>query len=90
MKRLSPLVIAIVVLTIILSSMNSCKAQASTAVKDTVTVTFAGTSEYGTPMYNVKLPNGSTIEYMYAEEIAASIASGKWQYNEDLILNSKK
>jgi len=30
--------------------------------------------------------DGKTIEYMYAEEIAKSLQTGVWEYNEDLAL----
>lgn len=56
-----------------------------TATK-TVTITNAGNVE-GRPIYNVKLPNGKTIESMYSEEIAHGLKTGNWNYNEDLKLN---
>lgn len=30
--------------------------------------------------------DGKTMEYMYAEEIAMSLKTGKWEYNEDLAI----
>lgn len=30
--------------------------------------------------------DGKTMEYMYAEEIANSLRTGVWEYNEDLAL----
>lgn len=30
--------------------------------------------------------DGKTMEYMYAEEIAKSLQTGVWEYNEDLAL----
>jgi hypothetical protein len=34
------------------------------------------------PFFNVILPDGKTLENMYAEEIALSLMSGKWQYDD--------
>lgn len=30
--------------------------------------------------------DGKTLEYMYAEEIAKSLQTGVWEYNEDLAI----
>ena len=38
------------------------------------------------PMFTVKLPNGKTLEHMYAEEIAQGLLDGEWASDEDLRL----
>jgi hypothetical protein len=38
----------------------------------------------GRPVYSVLLDDGTGLDLMYAEEIAHSLVTGKWQYNEDL------
>jgi hypothetical protein len=37
-------------------------------------------------MFTVKLPNGKTLEHMYAEEIAQGLLDGKWIYDEAMTL----
>lgn len=44
----------------------------------------------GRPMYSILVKDGKItkciMENMYAEEIANSLKTGVWQYNEDLIV----
>lgn len=40
------------------------------------------------PMFNVIFPDGKALENMYAEEIAHSLATGKWEYNDMLTLTT--
>lgn len=40
------------------------------------------------PMFNVIFPDGKALENMYAEEIAHSLATGEWQYNDMLTLTT--
>lgn len=42
----------------------------------------------GRQTYHVKVGK-KTYQYMYAEEIANSLKTGVWEYNEDLKLESK-
>ena len=42
------------------------------------------------PMFNVIFPDGKALENMYAEEIANSLATGKWEYNDMLTLTTEK
>jgi hypothetical protein len=41
-------------------------------------------SDEDRPMFTVKLPNGTVYEHFYAEEIAHSLITGKWEHDEDL------
>ena len=52
-----------------------------------VVIQNAGDVE-GRKTYHVKVGN-VTYEYMYAEEIANSLKTGVWEYNEDLKIESK-
>ena len=42
----------------------------------------------GRPTFTVYFSDGKALDYMYAEEIAQSLKTGKWQYDEDLTLAS--
>ena len=44
----------------------------------------------GRPVYDVVLKNDSLVEHMYAEEIAYSLTTGKWQYNEMLRIQEER
>jgi hypothetical protein len=35
-------------------------------------------------MYSIILPDSTALDCMYPEEIAKSLNTGKWQYDEDL------
>ena len=37
----------------------------------------------GRPTYKVVLDDENVLDYMYVEEIAESLLSGEWHYNED-------
>lgn len=38
----------------------------------------------GRELFTLKLSNGSTVEYVYREEIINYMETGKFEYNEDL------
>ena len=38
----------------------------------------------GRQTFNVRIEGKAAMEYMYAEEIANSLITGVWDYNEDL------
>ena len=80
MKRLFTLVILVTTL------MLSCKVQDNNQNKPVATIVSENTDKEGRPMFTVKLPNGKTIEHMYAEEIAQGLLDGKWIYDEDMTL----
>jgi hypothetical protein len=46
-------------------------------------------SHDGRPTFTVYFSDGKALDYMYAEEIAQSLNTGKWEYDEDLTLASK-
>lgn len=51
------------------------------------TVQFAD-SVGGRPTYNISFPDSTGLDSMYPEEIAASLITGKWQYNEDFRIDT--
>jgi hypothetical protein len=44
----------------------------------------------GRPVYDVVLKNDSLVEHMYSEEIANSLNTGKWQYDEMLRIEGEQ
>jgi hypothetical protein len=49
-----------------------------------ITIVFSDTTDDGRPMYSILLSDSTGLDSMYPEEIANSLNTGKWQYNEDL------
>lgn len=52
------------------------------------TVVPADTVE-GRQTYNVLFEDETGLDSMYPEEIAKSLVTGRWQYNEDLIVTER-
>lgn len=50
----------------------------------TFVVVHSGDSMNHRPLFHVYLNHRHLIEHMYAEEIAESLRTGNWAYNEDL------
>ena len=40
----------------------------------------------GRPTFNIEFEDGKVLEQMYGEEIAQSLITGKWRYNEYLMI----
>jgi len=43
----------------------------------------------GRPTYSVIFDDEKALDFMYAEEIGNSLATGKWEYDEDLKITDK-
>lgn len=54
-----------------------------------ITVTFADSVD-GRPTFYVEFPDSTGLDAMYPEEIANSLNTGKWDYNEDLIITERQ
>lgn len=74
----------LLILLVSTSLFMSCKTEKVHETSDAVVVTEESDEER--PMFTVKLPNGTTLEHLYAEEIANGLLTGKWETNEDLKL----
>ncbi len=79
-KKLLTLVIVLTTL------MLSCKVQGNNQNQPVATIISENADKEGRPMFTVKLPNGKTLEHMYAEEIAQGLLDGKWIYDEAMTL----
>ena len=44
----------------------------------------------GRPTYTVIFEDEKAMDHMYAEEIGNSLATGKWDYDEDLVITTEK
>lgn len=44
----------------------------------------------GRPTYTVIFEDEKALDFMYAEEIGNSLATGKWDYDEDLVITTEK
>jgi hypothetical protein len=44
----------------------------------------------GRPTYNIIFEDEKGLEHMYGEEIGKSLATGKWDYDEDLVITTEK
>lgn len=55
--------------------------------EDEIRIVITKDEHEGRPLFTVIFSDGSALDYMYAEEIAYSLRTGKWTYNEDFKLN---
>lgn len=44
----------------------------------------------GRPTYSVIFEDEKGMDHMYGEEIGNSLATGKWDYDEDLVITTEK
>ena len=44
----------------------------------------------GRPTYTVLFEDEKGLDHMYGEEIGNSLATGKWDYDEDLVITTEK
>lgn len=44
----------------------------------------------GRPTYSVIFEDEKAMDHMYGEEIGNSLATGKWDYDEDLVITTEK
>lgn len=58
-------------------------------IKEGVLIVPAGEDpDTGRPLFNVLFPDNKGMENMYAEEIALSLSTGEWQYNDMVTLTT--
>jgi hypothetical protein len=53
-----------------------------------IQVVFADSVD-GRPTFYVEFPDSTGLDSMYPEEIAHGLLTGKWTYNEDLIIKER-
>jgi hypothetical protein len=63
----------------------SCKVESVSNRPDAIIISEHSDND-GRPMFTVKLPNGTTLQHVYAEEIAQGLLDGQWKYDEDMTL----
>lgn len=44
----------------------------------------------GRPTYTVIFDDEKALDHMYGEEIGNSLSTGKWEYDEDLVITTEK
>jgi hypothetical protein len=44
----------------------------------------------GRPTYSVIFDDEKALDHMYGEEIGNSLSTGKWEYDEDLVITTEK
>ena len=79
-----------VLLGSVLEPLHVCKRKHMNVINDgRVVILPADSTDDGRPTFDVIISDENVMEHMYPEEIANSLNSGKWEYNEMLELKEK-
>jgi len=86
MKNIKALILGVITLLVLASCTKHevKETQAKSLKVYPISITPVDTTMGGEVVFNVLLSDGTGLDYMYIEEVNCGLATGKWEYNEDL------